>query len=81
MPDDLARFLQLSSHDNEQENFRKDQQQQQQDEFNTLDDETKYVLKHAPCLAIIDHSPWNSHQRGSLLFGSWKTILSLDFFL
>jgi hypothetical protein len=59
MPDDLARFLQLSPYDNENSLNRIDQQEQ-----DMIDDEMKNVLNHAPCISIADHCPWNNDNRG-----------------
>lgn len=62
MPEDLARFLQLPPYDYDAQISRKDHQQSQ--EQDSIDEEMKYVLEHAPCISISDHWPWHNDHRG-----------------
>lgn len=64
IPEDLARFLQLPPYDND---IQINQKIQEQD---FIDNETKYVLEHAPCISISDHWPWNNDNRGKIFISN-----------
>ena len=79
IPDELAKFLRLPPYDQDLSN-------QSKIDDNTKDEETKYILEHAPCISIQDYWPWNNDHQGRnllvlLIFNSEKKICFQKTFL
>lgn len=55
LPEELNRFLRLTTETNEQENLT----------IEPIQEENQLILQHAPCLSISDQCSWNVDQRGS----------------